>query len=343
MRELKKSEIDKLPNLGLKYLGIIDGSKKKVVYDCISHGLVSQRFDVHVKLKKCSKCSNKTELKYTKEYINSIKTRYDYIFDKNEYESFDKIKIVCKTHGLFSQRIHNHFILGQNCPSCSRIRLNKDLVNFLSKIDINIIKYNGYRSKSEFSCKEGHIIKSTVDNIKRHGCSVCRRESNLKIERLKFIQKSIMVWGELLDIDYSTLYYRGKRFKMILKTDIGDIEQLPDYHLMGFLPKKSTSEIIIKKILEKNQINYIREKTFNGCVNKKKLRFDFYLPDIKVCIEYNGIQHYESVDKFGGLDGLKYTQVNDDIKRNFCKVNNIELITIKYNESIIEKLKNIIC
>lgn len=40
-------------------------------------------------------------------------------------------------------------------------------------------------------------------------------------------------------------------------------------------------------------------------------RFDIYLPEINVAIEYNGIQHYKSVGLFGGDEGLLQTQLRD--------------------------------
>ena len=39
------------------------------------------------------------------------------------------------------------------------------------------------------------------------------------------------------------------------------------------------------------------------------------------------------------INKLKYTKNNDNIKNIFCKNNNIKLIRIKYNESIVEKIK----
>jgi hypothetical protein len=127
-----------------------------------------------------------------------------------------------------------------------------------------------------------------------------------------------------------------------MNSDVGVISQLPDNHLNGFLPRKSTGEIIIENILNKYLISYEKEKTFDGCVNKKKLRFDFYIPKKNTCIEYNGIQHYEKVDRFGGEDNFNYQRKNDNIKINFCKKNNINLLIISYKDSIIKKMQDLI-
>ena len=101
---------------------------------------------------------------------------------------------------------------------------------------------------------------------------------------------------------------------------------------------ESKGENIIDNYLKSVNINYIRQYKFDNCKNKRKLPFDFYIPDYNVCIEYDGIQHYESVKRFGGVDNLLKIQQKDKIKNEYCLNNNIRLIRIKYNENIYDKL-----
>lgn len=79
-------------------------------------------------------------------------------------------------------------------------------------------------------------------------------------------------------------------------------------------------------------IEYIRQKTFEGCKDQKLLRFDFYLPKYRAVIEYQGKQHYEPVVVFGGIEGFKINQRHDQIKREFCKAHGIDFIEVKYDE-----------
>lgn len=58
-------------------------------------------------------------------------------------------------------------------------------------------------------------------------------------------------------------------------------------------------------------------------------------------IEYNGRQHYESVECFGGVSEFKNIQKRDTIKRSYCDDNGIRLITIKYDENISDKIEQI--
>lgn len=82
--------------------------------------------------------------------------------------------------------------------------------------------------------------------------------------------------------------------------------------------KKSKGELLIEKILISNNINYIKQKTFNGCYNKRKLPFDFYLPEFNMCIEYDGVQHYNEINYWGGITYLEYVKNHDNIKTLFC-------------------------
>lgn len=96
-----------------------------------------------------------------------------------------------------------------------------------------------------------------------------------------------------------------------------------------------------------NEINFEQQKIFDGCKDKRKLSFDFYLPEYNICIEYDGIQHYESIEYWGGHKNFNYIKKHDQIKTDFCENNNIKLIRIKYNRKlnsndILEKINNII-
>lgn len=72
-------------------------------------------------------------------------------------------------------------------------------------------------------------------------------------------------------------------------------------------------------------------------------RFDIYIPKYNIAIEYNGKQHYEPVDIFGGEEGFQNTIERDKNKRKLCKRNNCLLIEIRYDEDFnisVEKIIN---
>ena len=98
--------------------------------------------------------------------------------------------------------------------------------------------------------------------------------------------------------------------------------------------KRSKGEEKIASLLTKHNVKYIREHKFEDCVNIKQLRFDFYIPDINICIEFNGRQHYEVVNAFGGIKEFERIQLRDKLKVDYCNDNNIELIVIHYKTDI---------
>lgn len=77
---------------------------------------------------------------------------------------------------------------------------------------------------------------------------------------------------------------------------------------------------------------YEKQKTFEGCRNKKLLRFDFYLPNQNMLIEYDGKQHFEVIKNFGGESGFVCRKQNDKLKTEYARDNDIELLRIPYTE-----------
>jgi very-short-patch-repair endonuclease len=80
-----------------------------------------------------------------------------------------------------------------------------------------------------------------------------------------------------------------------------------------------------------NHITYFSQKTFEDCRNINVLPFDFYLPEFNTCIEFDGRQHFEVVDAFGGIKDFEKLKINDIIKNKYCSDNGIRLIRIKFN------------
>ncbi len=101
--------------------------------------------------------------------------------------------------------------------------------------------------------------------------------------------------------------------------------------------KRSKGEQQIGRYLTDQRVAYNEERTFPDCIHKKQLRFDFYLPRYNACIEFDGAQHFRPVPLFGGVEGLKVTQIRDKIKTDYCATNNIPLLRIPFIESNVEK------
>jgi hypothetical protein len=147
--------------------------------------------------------------------------------------------------------------------------------------------------------------------------------------------------------DYSLVDYKRNKNKVsIICRKHGEFSQRPNDHLKGSgcpICKSSKGEIKILNFLDDNKIKYITQYKFNDCRNKLPLPFDFYLPELNTCIEYDGILHFKSIDIFGGEEALRNVIINDSIKTQYCLDNNINLIRIAYTEfNKIEKKLNLL-
>jgi hypothetical protein len=95
---------------------------------------------------------------------------------------------------------------------------------------------------------------------------------------------------------------------------------------------ESNGEKRIRKFLEDNNIEFIPQYKFENCRNILPLPFDFsfYINNEQILCEYQGLQHYEPVNRFGGEKEFKISKKRDKIKLEYCKDNNIKLIEIPY-------------
>lgn len=101
----------------------------------------------------------------------------------------------------------------------------------------------------------------------------------------------------------------------------------------------SNGEDIINKILKSLGIKYEYQKTFDGLRDTQPLSYDFYIPSQNILIEYQGIQHYQPIDYFGGKSKFKVQQKHDKMKSEYAKNNHYNSITIPYTEDTLTKIK----
>ena len=137
-------------------------------------------------------------------------------------------------------------------------------------------------------------------------------------------------------------YRREREFEIFCNQPThGYFIQSSNNHKAGMgcpLCRESKGEIYLSNLFTNNKIKHVRGKDarFEGLIGKKVgLTCDFYLPDYKVIVEYDGKQHFQPI--FGSteknrMDSYNRTYVNDNIRDNFAKTNKegISLIRIPY-------------
>ena len=97
--------------------------------------------------------------------------------------------------------------------------------------------------------------------------------------------------------------------------------------------KRSNGEMIIEQLLLENNLFYKSEYTFPDL---PRLRYDFVIFDknqnpIRI-IEYDGKQHFEPVDYFGGEKRFQQQVTNDAIKNQYAFNHNIPIVRFPYTD-----------
>ena len=272
--------------------------------------------------------------------------KYDY--SKVEYlGSHYKIDIECKIHGIFKQRASDHINKCIGCPHCSK-NIRDSTKSFIQKAkilhtyDYSKVDYiNSYTNVIILCDIHGEFKQSPNNHINlKNGCPQCKKEKLNNIFKNKNIILDFRsVHGNIYNYD-KVKYVNNKTKVEIICKQHGSFFQAPSRHFNNKQGcpqcKTSKGEQQLSKLLEENSINFVSQKKFDGCKSKRLLPFDFYLIDYNICIEYDGIQHFQPVEYFGGEKAFKYTQENDLIKNQYCKDKNIILHRIKYDDNLKE-------
>lgn len=367
MKPSKEQEIKLLcENLNFTYIDSgyetkIIQSKKKQIYVrfvCNAH----QKYGIQEKslmdlrrLKQpCSYC-NHSMLKITfKEEMYDIDPTIEILSDYIDTDT--KIKCRCRIDGYEWEANPRSLLNGCGCKICghkkrwdSRGRKTTyDIVCEMQEVnsDIEIIgEYKGAHELIECRCKiDGAKWSSYVCNLLNQsaGCPQCNarriREtdglSQAEFERRVAEKYShIKVLGTYLNnstpIKCKCLIHDNEYMvspkTLLYKTGTG----CPDCY-------QSAGEKKMLKILDKLKCNIIPQHTFPSCKYINVLRFDGYDEDLNVAFEYQGQQHYYPVNFSGNLEitqkEFELCVVRDNIKRDYCKRNNIYLIEIPYWE-----------
>jgi very-short-patch-repair endonuclease len=344
---------------------------------CKEHGIFETTAQCHIRKNPagCPKCSH-TSKNDTEGFIKKSKevhgNKYDYsLVDYKNNNT--KVKIICPSHGEFEQlpRIHAS---GFNCPKCRYIDRGKkckiqkekksyklDTKSFIKKAkkihgeiyDYSLVDYKNIRTKIKIICKtHGEFEQKAFDHLRKSECPKCA----INISRGKLINELDYFLKKCKEkhknkYDYSKVEYKGSNDKIKIKCKKhGYFTQRAHSHTSGQgCPKckESKGEIIIREYLKSNKIRFIPQKKFKNCRNILQLSFDFYISSLKTLIEFNGKQHYEAIEIFGGEDKFKIQKENDKIKKLFAKNNGYKLIVISYKqikniEKILKKKLNLL-
>lgn len=193
--------------------------------------------------------------------------------------------------------------------------------------------YKNIRTKLLHKCLNcNNIFNTTPKTIlqSKVGCPSCSGKKFTEEKYKSILPKSIRLKGEYVDTSKHTAHECLEcGYEWITK---------PNYilHMGCGCPKCASSkgEKKIQEYLSELDLNFIKEKYIE--INQSKCRFDFFLEELQTIIEFDGIQHFEARDFFGGETYLCKVKASDKMKSDWCIANKFKLIRISYQD--IDKL-----
>jgi hypothetical protein len=328
--------------------------KERVTIICPTHGEFKQKpFDHWWSGSGCPKCWEEIRSEVLtspwEEVIKSFRETHGdkYQYNRSDYiNSSSKLRITCPKHGEFLQDVTSHKH-GQGCPKCGRERISEFLTTPWEEVlkSFRETHKNEYEYTPEtytlldnpmemFCKKHGRFEQTPKIHRKGSGCPECGNE--------RTGESQILSWEEVLksfrevhrdEYDYNEDTYTKTLEKMeIICRKHGVFLQTPMTHKQGKgcpVCSSSTGEKEITHLLNDLGIEFEHQKKYKVLGRK---RFDFYIPSINTIIEYNGIQHYEPKEYFGGEKSFKSQVRNDKIKKQHCLDNGINYEIIRYDE-----------
>lgn len=230
----------------------------------------------------------------TEEFIELCKIRHNnfYIYNTETIgfvNNTSRIKVICPIHGEF-EIIAGYHLHGGKCCLCNpngkknfvkcnnlKYKTDEELINQLKQIhgdnyDLSNVHVCRMTDCIHPACKR-HNVELNIrlrDFIRGKGCNLCGIEKSR--EKRKYpIEKYIETCNKIYNnvYDYSEISYNSLR----------------DY-IYPICPIHGKFN------------DAVQEKVIN------RLRLDIYIPSLNTAIEYQGLQHFQPVDFYGGGKGF---------------------------------------
>lgn len=242
-----------------------------------------------------------------------------------------------------------------SCKYCSRekISLTHDYVsNYISSFGHTLIssEYINSLQKLEIACNNSTCRKGKYNVTfkdfrgKNSRCPYCVGKGNCYT--LEDVAKLI---DERTSGNYLLLsneYINCNQHLSILHKKCGKVSKITWTHFWHGkqhctqCSPNSKGERIIEQVLISKSIFYDTQYMYDDCIDKGKLRFDFYIEynHNRFLLEYDGVQHFQNSMRFSDYD-FESVKRRDGIKNEYCALNNITLLRIAYtNVDLLESI-----
>ncbi|MGA1870820.1 MAG: hypothetical protein ACMUJM_19975 [bacterium] len=214
------------------------------------------------------------------------------------------------------------------CRKCSKLFICKCFEGYFN-IQEDIIRSDRY-----FANNEKKIIIKKIDSLQiREGiCHLCTKKvpkllySNIySPEFVQIYRAYIRLFARKYNVQAYQEGIRWEEPENLLRQYLG-FPQIGE----GWITETMLYKIVCLLFPSHKVIHHYRGKELQG------LELDIWIPKLKIGIEYQGIQHYQVIEHWGGEEGLEKRKANDKRKKQLCKSLGYFLIEFKHNEELTE-------
>jgi hypothetical protein len=223
-----------------------NGIDTSLIINCKLHGPFNQRAGNHLNGSGCSECSKHFNSDTKEQFIAKAtaihKNKYDYT-DSEYISSQNKIKILCKKHGVFTQYPYSH-LRGKGCRKCATEKIKKlftfTIEEFIEKAksthgdkyDYSLTEYISSHDNLKIICPiHGQFEQTAYTHMAGHGCEKCTSSiSSMEGEINTFLkgfnietitssrsiiapnQLDIYIPSKKIAIEFNGLYWHSEQF-----------------------------------------------------------------------------------------------------------------------------------
>ncbi len=272
-----------------------------------------------------------------RDYIN---TKGYILLDEMYHNTKTKLNLVCSKGHKCSITFDNFKNNNVGCRKCyhaksnttqkrsgDAIRKTVEDMGYTLVDDLNT--YENDSCKVSIKCKNGHILFKRVSKIKSV-CDLCRKHhivDNKQRNEFSYIKNYIEEVGYML---LTGSYYHGKQ-KLSIRCDSGHIfnmvwnnfqqgQRCPVCFSQGRSYKEESIGKYISNLID-GVILRDRSTVINPLTNRS-LELDVWIPSLNKAIEFNGDYWHNT----------EITRKRDNIKKEQCKIQGIELLVIDEKE-----------
>ena len=311
----------------------------------------------HLRGKGCKECADKLNgdksRKTNEQFIikaqqkhmdENNKPIYDYSLVKY-ISTHKKVNILCKIHGSFEQCPSDH-LSGKGCKQCGIIKRaiiqSFTLDEFIQKAkevhgdkyDYSQVNYINSRTKIILNCNIcDYIFKQQPNShLQGRGCDKCAHminHENQKLTNEEITERCNKTHGD--KFDYSLVNYIN--INTPIKIKCNDCNNVFEQLLPNHIKQNKGCPFCDCRITQKMLYNYLKSiypntlKEFKQkwCKNKKYLPFDYFIPELNIIIELDGLQHFQQVMNWKSPEE---NQITDKYKMKCANEKNISIIRI---------------